>query len=78
LATPLLSSETKVSDQFRQEKESRSFVDPILIIVLIALVFWVALTYAKPGSDLMDGVEQNRRMLRNIESCSPASQKTSQ
>jgi hypothetical protein len=50
LATPLLSSETKVSDQFRQEKESRSFVDPILIIVLIALVFWVALTYANPAA----------------------------
>jgi Flp pilus assembly pilin Flp len=70
---PLLSSKAKRSDEFRQEEDRRSFVDYTLLVVLIALVLWVALMYAKPGSALSDGWSKIAACIGDVASCSSAS-----
>jgi hypothetical protein len=73
---PLLSfKKTSRCAEFQQEKDGQSFVRHTLLVVLIALAFWLAIMYANFGSAL-SGWNKISACLGDIVSCSSASSNT--
>jgi hypothetical protein len=72
---PPLSLNTKRSDGSRQDDDRQSFVDYMLLVVLIALFFWVAIMYAIPGRALSDGWKTIAACIGDATACSAASSK---
>ena len=67
---------TRRSDEFPPEKDSQCFVKYTLLVVFLALVFWVSIMYVSSGSALSDGWNKISACVGNVVSCGPASQKT--
>jgi hypothetical protein len=73
---PLLSfKKTSRCAEFQQEKDSQSFVRHTLLVVLLALAFWLAIIYANFGGAL-SGWNKISACLGDIVLCSSASSKT--
>jgi len=60
-------------DEFRQETDSQSFVKYTLLLVLIALLFWVAIMYASLGDAFGVGWSKVAACIGNMGSCSSPS-----
>jgi Flp pilus assembly pilin Flp len=61
------------SDEIREDSESQPIIQYTLLVVLIALVFWLAVIYANAGSVLSDGWSKIAACLSNTFSCGSAS-----
>jgi len=62
--------------EFRQEKDTQSFVKHTLLVVLIVLASWLGIMYAKSGSALSDDWSKISACVGDVVSCSLASPET--
>jgi Flp pilus assembly pilin Flp len=70
---PPLSLKRSCPDEFRPQKDGRSFVEYTLLIVLLALFFWAAMMYASLGNAFDVGWRKIAACIGNVVSSSSPS-----